>query len=1082
MPPLRRGDLHDDMWAQNEPTFRRLYQTERHTLKQVKNIMEREHGFPITPLPIYESKLRDILGLRKKMKSEDWRSIYQHYVNSGTRHTALYLNGTRIQWNKAWKEIRRSHARDFVNDQPMALPAYVMMRSPSPVQIPHKLLSVYCMEMPWHLSDAIGAPVSSTVSLASATSAFVLQLQSIPSNLLRMNMLSAFQQFVKKPHIDIPESSRGGLALRVSSKSSITCNTPSKASVSYCGSNDAEINLDIDRLSNALYRLANGDVRSTYPGEPLDEPFEVILTLTPKNILIKLLESDSPVVQAAAEKLIRLSRRLGQEPGFLRFVNAVVFLHPEWTRNYDYLRFAANFGHVDLCQRLLLDAQTHMAPNDQWDYNWCLCEIIMTAIRKGHIECAEVIVRSITSTYATSFHVQDSIARNIFFGFILQIGHYYETEIIYEPEGYWTRLIPPVQHIFDLFFEVGAGVDMIVRFDVRFRTFLGNIPEYRRYSKYTRNTPYELMPTILEYLFLESFDLFSVLVSRSVQFKTKINRAGIYLSARDGIPSLFEYLQSRSSHTLVEQDALLDAFLVELCVWDRQWKHQDLQVIRTLLDYDPGIHELRAALDASFMLRRIVETSAQQGIHPEVPYILHILIQKGAIITAEAIAAGVGERSSDVFNLLSCCGADFKKDGALALATAAREGNYDAVNWLLEEGGVDINGVLSWKGGEVTIIAYVILASPQYFKLNYAMIENLLIRNALPRRALSDPDPLQFLLLLLTSVALANPEEDAVFKIKSLLSTGIIKDFIMEFKPPILKACVSRIKINEIGWATLEHLIIHFGLHIGEEGLLPALIYHHAPSHLIQMALDSGVDINAYSGGMDSDEGDYKSPELTPLQAAAVSHSFGLAKTLIRRGADVNSPAKGAMGRTALQAACEINSLTAKERSDKLAFVKFLITNGAEVNAPSTFSKGTAFQIAARTGDFAVALLLLNSGADINAPPAPHGQCALDAAASRGKIDMVYFLLGLGALSYDQGISGYRGAIRKATRNRYEAVTDIIRKYAIQNGKSGEELYVAVELWEESALEHSSGKDGPGEEGDTVTETPNVWEQCQIEF
>lgn len=77
-------------------------------------------------LPIYESKLRDILGLRKKMKSEDWRSIYQHYVNSGTRHTALYLNGTRIQWNKAWKEIRRSHARDFVNGKSLSYPENVL--------------------------------------------------------------------------------------------------------------------------------------------------------------------------------------------------------------------------------------------------------------------------------------------------------------------------------------------------------------------------------------------------------------------------------------------------------------------------------------------------------------------------------------------------------------------------------------------------------------------------------------------------------------------------------------------------------------------------------------------------------------------------------------------------------------------------------------------------------------------------------------------------------------------------------------------------------------------------------------------
>ncbi|KAI1151840.1 hypothetical protein F4825DRAFT_338880 [Nemania diffusa] len=60
----------DDVWQRNKTTFRRLYLSERRTLKDVKRVMESEHNFPATPLSTYESKLRD-LGLRKKMKRKD---------------------------------------------------------------------------------------------------------------------------------------------------------------------------------------------------------------------------------------------------------------------------------------------------------------------------------------------------------------------------------------------------------------------------------------------------------------------------------------------------------------------------------------------------------------------------------------------------------------------------------------------------------------------------------------------------------------------------------------------------------------------------------------------------------------------------------------------------------------------------------------------------------------------------------------------------------------------------------------------------------------------------------------------------
>ncbi|ROV94878.1 hypothetical protein VSDG_07108 [Cytospora chrysosperma] len=67
-----------DPWRQNERLIRKLYQDERKTLEQVKLTMETEYNFPKIPLSTWETKLRDVLGLRKKMKMKDWPVIYSH--------------------------------------------------------------------------------------------------------------------------------------------------------------------------------------------------------------------------------------------------------------------------------------------------------------------------------------------------------------------------------------------------------------------------------------------------------------------------------------------------------------------------------------------------------------------------------------------------------------------------------------------------------------------------------------------------------------------------------------------------------------------------------------------------------------------------------------------------------------------------------------------------------------------------------------------------------------------------------------------------------------------------------------------
>ncbi|KAI0913833.1 hypothetical protein F4823DRAFT_504478 [Ustulina deusta] len=123
-----------DVWTEKAVVIRQLYLSERKTLKQVKEILEMEHEFPIFPLSTYETKIRDKLRLRKKIKRTDWPIVYHHFRNREGKETGVYLNGARIPWEKGWKEIRRSGARSRSNiSQPDPLPEGVVVRTPSPV-------------------------------------------------------------------------------------------------------------------------------------------------------------------------------------------------------------------------------------------------------------------------------------------------------------------------------------------------------------------------------------------------------------------------------------------------------------------------------------------------------------------------------------------------------------------------------------------------------------------------------------------------------------------------------------------------------------------------------------------------------------------------------------------------------------------------------------------------------------------------------------------------------------------------------------------------------------------------------------
>ncbi|KAJ2986464.1 hypothetical protein NUW58_g5016 [Xylaria curta] len=1060
MPPqrCRIDQLQDDIWRKNKTTLRRLFLNERRTLKDVKKAMESEHGFPVTPLSTYESKLRD-LGLRKKMKRTDWHPVYQHYVNSGNRHTVIYFNGTRIPWEKAWKEIRRSGARESIACHTTELPVDVIMRSLSPVLGFQSVISVSTLPVPWHLSDV------SLETLSPAAVVYRSKLYEIPSNLLRIEMHNNLEHSLTGIPVGGGEAgSYHNVSLSLTNPSIEPRLLHQSSTLSYQGPRDTNLISDIDRLSTALYRLANGNVAFTRPGKPLDESLEVILNLTPKQVLLKILAGDSPIIRAALETLLDLVAIRGQKDGFLSLVKTTRRLHPKWRFDSTYLKHAMQFGCINSC--LILSKMTRFTGRDIGTYSSMMWD--------SHF----------IKPHTTLLKPKHPIVNKIFYDFLKNVAIGYHTrDSTIGPLGLKHPAVLPMLY---WFFELGANVDLPAE-----PTILGLPAESTIIDPlhcHTLYTPEYWMPTILDHIYFLNSELYSFLIDHSIKSKAELTRSGVHHSAKEGTDSLCMYLLSRPSDTPAEQETLVDILLIEECL---RSKGSDFETIRTLLDYSLSLQEYHLDMNASAMLYHVIDKARNRGMHPAVHHIVSTLIQSGATIVAETMGRAVEYKGTTLLQLLSSHGADFKSQGALALCKAAQIDNYDAVNWLLNMG-IDINSTLldGW-----TILARANMKIPyrfiqifdhgwlgndsEYQPMGCKMLEYLISRNFELRANDDDTSPRRLLCLILEHGPEKRSLADVRKKIQLILDAEPLEDEEPGTEPCPFEVCLETtggliLGKNLSDVLLLMNDLLDYGVSVRHSGVLAPLLKYSAPSIDIQRVLDEGADIDTYCGKY-SREGEMPHSQYTPLQAAAAAGSLDWVRFLIQRGADVNAPTKGNSGRTALQAACGAWDASPKERSRRIELIKLLIATGADVNAPPARAHGaTAFQTAAMRGDFEVALLLLDNGADINAPPAEEygGFCALDGAVYHSKLDMVQFLLNLGALSHDMGESGYRGAIKIAEERRKPAITDLIRRHAPNNGKSGEELSAD---WDYTLSEHSS----EAYDTDETDETDNaeLWDQ-----
>ncbi|KAG8162811.1 hypothetical protein KVR01_007289 [Diaporthe batatas] len=141
------GNTTDNIWQRHESEIRSLYQTKH--LEEVKDIMERKHGFPKLANKTWHEKLGN-RRIRKTVKNQVWGKVYRHCAHyrledpsrkqgdkrlKRTKRPTEVIYGDRTySWAQAWRNMKHSGAIVGPQlDPPSPLPPDITVRTPPSV-------------------------------------------------------------------------------------------------------------------------------------------------------------------------------------------------------------------------------------------------------------------------------------------------------------------------------------------------------------------------------------------------------------------------------------------------------------------------------------------------------------------------------------------------------------------------------------------------------------------------------------------------------------------------------------------------------------------------------------------------------------------------------------------------------------------------------------------------------------------------------------------------------------------------------------------------------------------------------------
>ncbi|KAK8059165.1 hypothetical protein PG996_009095 [Apiospora saccharicola] len=132
------------LWDAHKDVLKDLYLTQKRSLKEVKRLMESEHGFPNDlTVSAYETTLRDHFGFRKNLKRSNWEAIGTHLEKREGKESDVAFLGDRLTSKRIAKETGRYcprarkggiNAGNPIQGPTPALPAGITISTPPPTQ------------------------------------------------------------------------------------------------------------------------------------------------------------------------------------------------------------------------------------------------------------------------------------------------------------------------------------------------------------------------------------------------------------------------------------------------------------------------------------------------------------------------------------------------------------------------------------------------------------------------------------------------------------------------------------------------------------------------------------------------------------------------------------------------------------------------------------------------------------------------------------------------------------------------------------------------------------------------------------
>ncbi|KAI9655134.1 MAG: hypothetical protein M1821_005617 [Bathelium mastoideum] len=404
------------LWQEQQGRLNQLYRVEGKTLLQVKQIMENQYGFPETKLSTYETKMRE-LGLKKKLKAQDWVAIHRHLVNRVGRNSEVLLNGFSIPPRRLKKEIARN-LKKFQNTgtgpflvfccstslppdvsivTPLQSPREALDCTPEPVISPgitqsrnlvpisdgnHQDVSIgpqSQFQILFNRTKKILASMDSSLPLPSSKllifdERFVEICNPILNNLPTLQLQSTLQGYLGEyntlgmPNFTGPiahesDHSFTGIREELNASDAVELGLLSETALVPWSSIDIEDTSrgrpasQLSPIINPIYAFS---VVIYYLANDFQCSLEIlelmhwIVNQVPRNLLEFFLRLDSPTAQASWSKLLDWAFLL-EEENFFRLLMSVFTKDPDWIKRHGAraLILAAWYDCHDVCEHLV---------------------------------------------------------------------------------------------------------------------------------------------------------------------------------------------------------------------------------------------------------------------------------------------------------------------------------------------------------------------------------------------------------------------------------------------------------------------------------------------------------------------------------------------------------------------------------------------------------------------------------------------------------------------------------------------------------------------------------------------------------